>query len=83
MSTGLPVLAVIDHDSELSQTLCSEQIGVSVEASEGDIEQGVRDMIKAIKNDKFSRARISEYAQEHFSKTVILTKLRNTILDYG
>lgn len=83
MSTGLPIFAVIDKDSELSQILDTFQMGVSVEAEKGQIEQGILEIIQNVKQKVYTSSEIRTFARENYGKQIILSKLRECILDYG
>jgi len=82
MSVGLPVLAILDRNSELSNLLESNNFGIAVEPNSSEIEKGVNLILEQLEMNKFSRSLIRTYAEENYSKTVITEKLTNLMLGY-
>jgi glycosyltransferase involved in cell wall biosynthesis len=80
MSTGLPILAILDTCSELSGELEKNNLGISVEPNIIDIERGIEEALAKLKSKEFNRDEIRTYANETFSKEVILKKLTHIIL---
>lgn len=81
MSTGLPVLAIMDLDSELPAILQSNNFGVSVAPNVLEIKKGIDLILEQVKAGAFSRSSIAEYAEEMYSKAFILGKFTNLLMD--
>jgi hypothetical protein len=82
MSTGLPVLAIMDSDTELPSILRSNNFGVSVEPSVLDIKKGISLILEQVKSGAFQHSLIAEYAADQYSKKVILGKFTGLLMDY-
>ena len=80
MSVGLPLLAVLDTDSELSKLLESNGLGVSVEPNVADVEKGINQLVAKLKGKEFNRTKIKAFTKDSFGKSVILEKLNKVIL---
>jgi colanic acid biosynthesis glycosyl transferase WcaI len=82
MSTGLPILAIIDKNSDLSNILKSNQFGVAVEPNIPEITKGINLILKQLKVKQFCRSSIKSYAEENYSRAVILKKLSNLVVGH-
>lgn len=80
-STGLPVLAVVDEHSELFRMVNDNGLGIAVFPREEEIHKGIERIVKDIRTQKISREQIRAFAQNKFSKTRILDRFSNVIME--
>ena len=75
LGSGLPILALVDEDSELWDFIIDNEIGVTISlSSESAIVSGIMKAIEKCKTTPFSRKHIESVATNYFGKRTTLEK---------
>lgn len=81
LSHGLPILALVDEESDLFRFIATEKIGYAVAPTSIEaIKHGIDQLLTNNKIDPIERQHVCETARRYFDKTTILTKMAETFI---
>jgi len=82
LGSGLPILALVDRDSEIFSFINENKLGLAVEPdSVESISKAIEELLSVDDSSVYSRDRVKRIANEYFSKKVILEKFSKALVN--